>query len=297
MDWLTPNVSYITEHNDMRYSKIIPKNNYLTMLALEDGFQAKFSGNAVEYKIDSGEWTTLASNTYTPTVNAGQRIYFKANLTPSSNNGIGKFVTYYRYNLEGNCMSMLYGDEAKGKTDLTGKDYAFRDLFSGNAYLVEVESDFLPATTLARSCYNQMFNGCTSLVTAPELPATTLTYDCYSSMFWNCTSLVNAPELPATTLATSAYTSMFAYCTSLTTAPELPATTLDVFCYRKMFNGCSNLNNITMLATDISAINCLANWVNSVSSTGTFTKAASMTSLSRGSDGIPYGWEVKDYVA
>ena len=50
-DWLTPNVSYITEHNNVRYSKYIkPKNNYLTMLALEDGFQAKFSGNTVEYK-------------------------------------------------------------------------------------------------------------------------------------------------------------------------------------------------------------------------------------------------------
>ena len=34
-----------------------------------------------------------------------------------------------------------------------------------------------------------MFNGCTSLTTAPELPATTLDTNCYSYMFNGCTSL------------------------------------------------------------------------------------------------------------
>ena len=47
-----------------------------------------------------------------------------------------------------------------------------------------------------------------------------------------------------------------------------------------------------MLATDISASSCLANWVSGVSSTGTFTKAASMTSLPTGINGIPSGWTV-----
>ena len=47
-----------------------------------------------------------------------------------------------------------------------------------------------------------------------------------------------------------------------------------------------------MLATDISATNCLDNWVRNVASTGTFVKAASMTSLPSGEDGIPLGWTV-----
>ena len=34
-----------------------------------------------------------------------------------------------------------------------------------------------------------MFEGCKSLVNAPELPAETLTPNCYSKMFQNCTSL------------------------------------------------------------------------------------------------------------
>lgn len=42
---------------------------------------------------------------------------------------------------------------------------------------------------MADFCYDNMFYGCTSLVTAPELPATTLADYCYSGMFCNCTSL------------------------------------------------------------------------------------------------------------
>ena len=34
-----------------------------------------------------------------------------------------------------------------------------------------------------------MFQGCTSLTTAPELPATTIASSCYFNMFYTCTSL------------------------------------------------------------------------------------------------------------
>ena len=49
-----------------------------------------------------------------------------------------------------------------------------------------------------------------------------------------------------------------------------------------------------MLATDISAEQCLLNWVSGVASSGTFIKAASMTSLPSGINGIPSGWTVQD---
>lgn len=64
---------------------------------------------------------------------------------------------------------------------------------------------------------------------------------CYSSMFQGCTSLTSAPSLPATTLANSCYRSMFQECTSLTSAPSLPATTLAGSCYRYMFSGCKKI--------------------------------------------------------
>ena len=69
--------------------------------------------------------------------------------------------------------------------------------------------------TMAASCYRSMFNGCTSLTTAPSLPATTLADHCYYYMFYGCTSLTTAPNLPATTLATSCYYNMFNGCTKI----------------------------------------------------------------------------------
>ena len=95
--------------------------------------------------------------------------------------------------------------------------------------------------TMANYCYSHMFQGCTSLTSAPALPATTLADGCYRGMFWSCTSLTTVPELPATTLATSCYKYMFQGCTSLTTVPELPATTLADDCYHYIFRGCTKI--------------------------------------------------------
>ena len=154
----------------------------------------------------------------------------------------------------------------------------------------------LPATTLAQYCYSFMFYGCESLTNAPELPATTLVQNCYYHMFSHCKSLINTPELPVKTLANNCYWGMFSYCTSLTKTPELPATTLAISCYRSMFEGCSSLNCVTMLATDISAEYCLSSWLWGVSKTGEFIKHKDMKSLPSGINGIPEGWEVKDYI-
>ena len=155
----------------------------------------------------------------------------------------------------------------------------------------------LPATTLKKYCYHAMFKGCRSLTAAPTLPATTLAGGCYSDMFEYCASLTTAPELPATTLYEYCYSYMFYNCTELETAPELPAAILKDYCYQFMFQSCKKINSITMLATDKSATNPLYEWVVGVSSTGTFTKAASMTSLPTGVNGIPSGWTVVDYGA
>ena len=273
----------------------INTDNYLTILALEDGLTASLSTNTCQYCVDGdGNWIDLPSGTTTQSINQGQTLSFKGNLTPASYTGIGTFTINKKCNLEGNCMSMLFGDYAANNNNLYGKDYAFYYLFSGCTTIIEVSETFLPATTLVSNCYQYMFRGCTSLTTAPELPATRLANNCYNRMFYGCTSLTTAPVLPATTLVSNCYNSMFSGCTSLTTAPELPATTLDSKCYQYMFKDCSNLNYIKMLATDISASSCLTDWVLGVSSTGTFVKNPDMTSLPIGVDGIPSGWTVVD---
>lgn len=269
---------------------------YLTFIPTSGSSTFKFSGNTVQYSLDSGiTWTSLASNTNSPTVNAGDKIMWKSTLTPTYSAGIGRFNSSNNFIVEGNAMSLLYGDNFVGKTSLNGKNYAFKYLFDSCTGLTSTENLVLPATTLVIGCYQSMFANCSNLIKAPVLNATTLASSCYHSMFYGCTSLTTAPELPATTLADYCYEYMFYGCTSLITAPVLPATTLTNFCYMAMFWNCSNLSNITCFATDISAASCTGNWVEDVASTGTFIKAASMTGWTTGNNGIPNNWTVQNY--
>ena len=265
-DFVKPNVSLCVEENEVHYNPIDYSKEYLTFVALEDGtFQ--LSTNIVSYSLDNGEtWTELAANTASPIVTTGNKIIWKGELTPSSSAGIGTFSATGNFDVQGNAMSLLYGDNYKGQTDLTGKSYAFYRLFRNNTKVVSAENLSLPATTLVDNCYQGMFNGCTSLTTAPELPATTLSQNCYQGMFNGCASLVTAPELPATTLTQSCYSSMFASCTSLITAPELPATTLAKNCYMSMFMDCTNLINAPTLPATTLVDNCYQGMFNGCTS-------------------------------
>ena len=175
-------------------------------------------------------------------------------------------------------------------TELLQGSYAL--MFAGCTSLKTAPA--LPATKLYDSCYLGMFSG-SGLTEAPALSATTLEGSCYRRMFEYCSNLKQAPALPATKLAGYCYMEMFKGSTNLVEAPVLSATTLARFCYDSMFKDCSSLQDITMLATDISAGGCFDEWVSGVSTTGTFTKAAEMTSLPVGMNGIPDGWTVKDY--
>ena len=231
-------------------------SEYFTIEALEDGLQAKLSVNACEYSLDGNTWNSLSAATNTPAVNIGDKIYFRGNLTPTSSNGIGTFTISKKCNVKGNIMSLLYGDDFVGQTDLTGKNYAFYQLFKNCTYIVDASELILPATTLADFCYSNMFEGCRNLTTAIELPVTTLANGCYSSMFKGCTSLTTAPELPATTLAINCYSTMFNGCSKLTTAPALPATTLASNCYSSMFNGCTSLTTAPELPATTLASYC-----------------------------------------
>lgn len=250
------NVQVPTDYQ-VDYSK-----QYLTFTALEDGtFQ--FSQNALQYSLDDGKtWETLAANTATPTITTGSKIIWKqTGLTPSIPYGIGTFSSTCKFNVSGNIMSLLYGDDFVGQQILP--NYSFSSLFM-RCNIMFAKDLMLPAITLTEYCYASMFFGCTSLTTAPQLSATTLEQGCYDYMFSGCASLIKSPELPATTLAES--------------------------CYRYMFNGCTSLSYIECLATNISAANCTTNWVQNVAPSGTFVKADSMTSWITGNDGIPSGW-------
>ena len=184
------------------FTKTFDFNNYLTIEALEDNFTVIFS-NDIEYGIDGEGWIKLKSGYTTQPINAGQTLSFRGELTPTLSIGIGTFTISKKCNLKGNCMSMLFGDNASDNYSLSGKDYAFCFLFYTCSNIVTVSENFLPATILSTSCYFHMFEGCTSLTTAPALPATTLARNCYSSIFNGCSKLNYIKALFTTTPSTS----------------------------------------------------------------------------------------------
>ena len=311
---------------------VIP--NYLCLEPLEENNQlalfklGEFSN--IKYSFDKNNWNDFPVNVdfANPAyITVDKPIYLRGN-NPNGvfnmNEGQGcKLVSLGRYNVSGDITTLL--NEVGNVRDLTpyGTYGVFSNLFGEMGIpcvdIVDASKLILPATTLAEKCYDRMFFGCTSLVTAPELPATTLANYCYQDMFYGCTSLTTAPELPATilaegcyydmfngctflvapelpatTLAEMCYQFMFSGCTSLTIAPELPATELAENCYAGMFKDCTSLNYIKCLATNISASYCTISWVDSVSSTGTFVKHPDMNDWTTGSSGIPSGWTIEN---
>ena len=301
------------------------EDNYLTFEAV-DGGTFKFSGNSISYSLDNGStWTTLASDTNSPTVQAGNNIMWKGNLTQTSGS-IGRFSSTGRFSVKGNIMSLLYGDNYASNLYIDeNSTNVFGSMFRDCTGLVNAGCLILPINT-AFYCYFRMFEGCSSLTTTPKLTAnrykarfyayaymfagcssitTAPAIPLYSEfeegsfygMFSNCTSLVTAPALPSTNLSEWCYAAMFQGCTALTTAPELPATAPSWGSYAYMFKNCTSLNYIKCLATNLTFIgqpDATVDWVSGVASSGTFVKASSMNSWTRGESGIPTNWTIQN---
>ena len=248
-----------------------------------------YDGYGVKYSLDNGNtWNNFEfddvnwEDGYTAvSVNAGDKMLIKSirMVWESESSAPYKIVATGQFNVEGNIMSLIWGDDFIDKTNFLNNydipesgdtDYrgynALMQLFYGNTYLISAENLILPALQLGEACYSSMFQGCTSLIAAPILPATTLAEYCYTNMFFGCTSL--------------------------TTAPDLLAPTLEANCYSYMFYGCSSLNYIKMLATSM-YVDDLDTWVDGVAASGTFVKSIDMTELDEGMSGIPSGWTVE----
>ena len=207
----------------------------------------------IEYNKNNTGWSSITSTAEGVAISvvSGDTVQFRGdNIGYFSGSSGSYFIgTTAGFTLKGNIMSLF------NSTDFATMDtipyqapviplYAmFRDCTG----LTDASELLLPATTLARGCYDSMFSGCTNLTAAPALPATTLDRECYQQMFVGCTSLTTAPALPATTLTDNCYSYMFVDCTGLTVAPELPATTLAYGCYYAMFRGCTSLTTAPAL--------------------------------------------------
>ena len=251
-----PNVSHCVNENEVHYNPIPHdySNDYLTFVSLEDNntfywnvddVNHRYFGNPILYSLNNGKTWNSVSNGEIATVNSGDKILLKAFNSGYGYNDSGyykicRFSSDGEFNVYGNILSMIYEDDFANNNILNGAFLTFSECRIVSAENLILPSEFGENGPIG-GMFRGMFNGCTSLTTAPKLPALTLTDKCYSFMFQNCTSLTTAPILPATALAQSCYFSMFQNCTSLTTAPILPATALANECYEGMFYGCTSL--------------------------------------------------------
>lgn len=228
---------------------------------------------SISYSLDGYSWTTLnnvddTTITASVSVASGDTVYWKgvgvqtAIAAPSRSGGVPKatiFSSDVNFDVEGNAMSILFGDNFEGEEFDSGSTYHLSGLFCSATTLVNASGMTLPATTVCENDYNDMFYYCSGLTSAPSiLSATTIGASSYKRMFQGCTSLTAAPQISATTMnGDQNCDSMFYGCTSLTTAPSvLPATTLTANCYRYMFQNCTSLTVATSLPATTLANNC-----------------------------------------
>ena len=264
--------------------------DYLTFKILTDGnIYWRSNGSlskTIEYSLNNGAWTEITAST-TPTAISvvtndivrfrGTNSVYATSKSAYSGFGHGEAGTSGQstydanaaeFEVEGNIMSLIYGDNFTNQTIFNSGTYNFCSLFK-KSKVVSAENLILPVTTLSEYCYRAMFSWCTHLTIAPQLPATTLAKGVYWYMFESC---------------------------SITTAPNLLAETLVAECYGDMFINCSNLNFIKCLAiSGLGTSKCLENWVKSVNKTGTFIKDSG-TTWSTGNSGIPSSWTVYNNV-
>ena len=264
--------TYTTEHD---YS-----HDYLTFRAITPGTICwKAIGGltkTIEYKKNNGSWTSITSSAAgeTISVDVGDTVQFRGNDTryATSKSAYSGFEGgTAQFDIEGNIMSLLYGNNFASSTSFPSTDsyYCFCSLFK-KSLVVSAKNLILPVTNLNKQyCYRAMFSYCTSLVTPPALPATTLSLGCYWYLFEQC---------------------------AITKAPVLNATTLVKECYGHMFEGCALLNTIECYATSgWNTQNCTQNWTLNVANSGTFVKSSGASGwTSNSANGIPANWSVSN---
>ena len=259
-----------------------------TVLPLRENYTTEFTDSnalSISYSLNNGDWITtqlLDAGLTFNNLSIGDKIRFKGNNTHYCNNsGTNPHKSWYvvfgcknntpgvniknsftsttaYFNVYGNIMSLLYGDNFIGQTVLPAT-YTFCQIFKSSC-VTSAEYLILPATTMLASCYRAMFSKAINLTVGPTFIATTLVQECYKYMFEACISLTKI-----TCLAES----------GMTTDSDAGA-----------------LNNFTGPATGIGSVPSTGLFIKSAN---TSIGTADNTTWGTGQNGIPKGWTIIDY--
>ena len=145
---------------------ILEEYKGLTFTAMEDNCSITYQNSdktSAEYSKDGVNWESYngssngsASSFVGIRLNKGEKLYVRGTIDPAGQS-LAKHTKFV----------------------INGKVSA-----SGNINSLNNNSDVLPP-----SAYADLFNGCTSLMSAPELPSVNLSSQCYYRMFKGCTNL------------------------------------------------------------------------------------------------------------
>ena len=254
--WLSYTRGKGTDYNQVNYIKVP-----LTLEALGTGeIMWDLWQKSILYSKNGGAWQTMDAETVISVV-AGDKIQFKGE---NSSYSMDMISATTQFNLSGNIMSLVYGDNFENANTLGNS--VFSSIFSSSP-VVSAKNLKLPSTDFGRNAYSGMFSSCTHLVEAPDLPSEDLALNCYDSMFYGCTSLVRSPVLPSTTLLTG--------------------------CYKDMFTNCSSLNYVRAYFEDTPSYNSTGSWMSGVAEHGTFVKSSGAKWNVIGPEGVPEGWTIE----
>ena len=120
----------------------------------------------IEYSTDKTVWNTFGTTSTTAltrTLAPGDKVYLRCSAEKWASSTSKFNIITGVSKVSGNAMSLLYGSNFTGEETSfqSGSRYIFTLLFYNNTRLVNASKLLLPATTLAESCYSDMFNGCT----------------------------------------------------------------------------------------------------------------------------------------
>lgn len=304
---------------------------YFTIRALSDVCKITFTKKN-QFKL---EYSTTFGNSWNEysgqiSINKGYTALFKASVGDLENNdGLGRFNVDGNFSVEGNIMSLLYGDAFMNVTDINyeGKNhkYAFRELFVDQRNnLIYAKDLVLPATSLSEGCYLGLFRHCNKLIEGPlSLPATDLPKTCYHLMYQETKKMKILPSfngvnfgedsckemfegcgvevIPSDfmdsatgTVATGAVWSMFNACSELTKAMDkLPFTSTANRSNAFMFQTCRKLTESPILMANKIESYAYYNMFNGCSSlkkiTALFTELTTSTAIRLWTNDVPSG--------
>ena len=177
-----PYVVLLEDTQDVIFYRRDYSKEYFTIEALESGsvgLSMPLTYTSYSYRVNGGSWVEA---TETVVLDVAQNDKIEISCVSESfadfENVSSLFSVTNQFNVYGNTMSLIYGDEFEGQEDLGGHTGALSFLLLGCSTLVNAIDLILPANTLSEYCYVGMFYGCTSLVSSPELPATALADSC-----------------------------------------------------------------------------------------------------------------------